>query len=223
MIITIDGPAASGKSTVAKRVAKELGFCYIDTGAMYRAVTLEALNRKIDIDDEEALRELCREIQISFGTNGSDLKTYVNGKDATAEIRMPKVDKAVSVVSKIQTVRKAMVSKQRALGAREQKGLVIEGRDTGTVVFPDAPLKIFLTASLDCRAKRRQGDLNKSELNLDLDSIKKDLIRRDKIDSTRKVSPLVRSADAQVIDTTDLDIEEVVQAVLSLVAEKKDI
>jgi len=217
MIIAIDGPAASGKSTVAREVAKRLGYKYIDTGAMYRAVTWKALREKMDITKEDALTALTRGVEITI----SDLKNThytvtIDGEDVTEAIRSPKVSAAVSTVSKVNGVRAALVKKQRSF-ANQYPDMVVEGRDVGTVVFPDAELKVFLTASAAERARRRQRELKEKGHKVEVATVERDIITRDKIDTTRAVSPLMKAPDAKVIDTTGKTIGQVVQEIIDLV------
>jgi len=217
MIIAIDGPAASGKSTVAKEVAKRLGYKYIDTGAMYRAVTWKALKEKLDITNEDALVALARGSNIEI----SDLKNThytvtIDGEDVTGAIRSPKVSAAVSTVSKVPGVRNALVKKQRSY-ADYYPNMVVEGRDIGTVVFPDADIKIFITASPMERARRRYRELKEKGHKIDLSTVERDIITRDKIDSTRPVGPLTKAPDAHVIDTTNKTIGQVVQQIIDLI------
>jgi len=220
MIIAIDGPAASGKSTVAKEVAKRLGYKYIDTGAMYRAVTWKALKEKVDITNEDALVALARGSQIDI----SDLKNNhfsitIDGDDVTEAIRSPKVSAAVSTVSKVPGVRAALVKKQRSF-ADLYPNIVMDGRDIGTVVFPDAEVKIFLKASAAERAKRRYRELKEKGHKVDLAAVERDIVTRDKIDSTRATAPLMKAPDATVIDTTNMTIGQVVQKIIDAIKEK---
>lgn len=220
MIISIDGPAASGKSTVAKEVAKRLGYKYIDTGAMYRAVTWKALKEKVDITNEDALVALARSSQINI----SDLKNNhfsitIDGDDVTEAIRSPKVSAAVSTVSKVPGVRAALVKKQRSF-ADLYPNIVMDGRDIGTVVFPDADVKIFLKASAAERAKRRYRELKEKGHKVDLAAVERDIVTRDKIDSTRATAPLMKAPDATVIDTTNMTIGQVVQKIIDAIKEK---
>ena len=209
-VIAIDGPAGSGKSTVARQVASRLGLDYLDTGAMYRAVAFEAIRRGIDPDDADTVAELTRQMDLQV-----EERVTVNGTDATVEIRGPEVTRAVSVVAANPAVRHELVLRQREW-ADGHGGGVVEGRDIGTVVFPDAPLKVFLTASEDARAERRSREM----LDRQYDEVAADLARRDRIDSTRAASPLSSAADAVQVDTTDLGADQVVEHVLALVAER---
>ncbi len=218
-VIAIDGPAASGKSTVGWILANSLGYLMIDTGCMYRAVTLAALKRRVSIEDEVAISRVAQEIEIEILPPGAadDGRMYtvnVDGVDVTWELRSPDVDTNVSLVSSYKEVRSEMVRQQRAFA--ESGRVVMVGRDIGTVVTPDAPLKLFITASAEERARRRwedrqaQGHTNAYEIILE------DVLRRDKIDSSRQISPLRPADDAIVIDTTDRTPEEIVQHILAL-------
>jgi cytidylate kinase len=207
-VIAIDGPAGSGKSTVARAVAARLGLDYLDTGAMYRAVTFAAMRRGIEPDDADAVARLSRDIDIDVAEN-----VTVDGVDATIEIRSPEVTRAVSEVAANPAVRRELVSRQREWAAAHDGG-VVEGRDIGTVVFPDASVKVYLTADDRERASRRSKEL----LDLHYDQVAADIARRDHVDSTRSASPLSIAADAVRLDTTGRDIDQVVDAVLALVA-----
>jgi cytidylate kinase len=191
-IIAIDGPAGSGKSTVARHVASVLGWAFLDTGAMYRAVTCEALARGVDLNDEAAVGNLAREVTLATSPRVS-----VNGRDVEDEIRSDRINAAVSAVAANPLVRKAMVARQREWAAGHPGGTVVEGRDIATVVFPDATLKIYLTASVDERSRRR-GDESAASVS-----------RRDEADLTRETSPLRQSADALVLDTTGRSVDDV--------------
>ncbi|MBE0446595.1 MAG: (d)CMP kinase [Actinobacteria bacterium] len=217
MIIAIDGPAASGKSTVAREVAKRLGYKYIDTGAMYRAVTWKALKEKIDITKADAITALARGADIEItDLKDTQYRVFIDGEDVTEAIRSPKVSAAVSTIAKIGRVRTALVKKQRSY-ADTYPNMVVEGRDIGTVVFPDAEAKVFLTASPIERAKRRQRELKEKGHKLEVTTVERDIITRDKIDATRITSPLAKAPDAYVIDTTDKTIGQVVQLIINLV------
>jgi len=205
-VVAIDGPAGSGKSTVARAVAQRLGVAYLDTGAMYRSVAFAALRDGVDTADGEALAKLASGLEIELGE-----RVLVDGVDATAAIRGPEVTAIVSAVSAHPPVRAEMVRRQR-LWASEQGGGVAEGRDIGTVVFPDADAKVFLTASEDERARRRQKD----DRAPDVRAVAADLARRDAIDSKREASPLRPADDAVVIDTTGRTVDDVVDQVLGL-------
>jgi len=215
MIVAIDGPAGAGKSTVAKILAKRLGFLYIDTGAMYRALTLKALDNNIDISDERKINELALETNIDLRSNSDgSLSVFLDNKDVSLEIRRPRITQHVSDVSKIKGVRQVLVKMQRELG--KKGNCVLEGRDIGTVVFPHAEKKFFIDASANVRVNRRFKELKVVNQNIAEDDVARDLSNRDKIDSTREVSPLRKAEDAIYIDTTELSIEEVVEKMLEL-------
>ncbi len=224
LIIAIDGPAGSGKSTSAKLIAKKLGYLYIDTGAMYRAVTFLALENGA-IGDESRIIELARKSKIELVNNKGEVLVFLNDRNVSREIRSPEVNAYVSDVSKISEVRKLLVEKQRAMSEKET-GVVMEGRDIGTVVFPNADGKIFLTASLDIRANRRAREYTDKGSKVLLEDIKDNLSNRDKIDSSRDDSPLTKSNDAVEVDTTNVTIDEQVNLILNevkKVADKKNI
>jgi cytidylate kinase len=207
-VIAIDGPAGSGKSTVARALAERLGLDYLDTGAMYRSVAFAAIQRRIDPEDADAVGALAETVEIKV----ADAVT-VDGVDATLEIRGPEVTRAVSVVAANPAVRKEMVQRQREWAAAHGGG-VVEGRDIGTVVFPDAELKVFLTARDDERARRRSQEV----LDLDYDEVAAAIAKRDYLDSTRAASPLTRAPDAVEIDTSSLTVEEIVEQVMRRLA-----
>jgi len=217
MIIAIDGPAGSGKSTVAKLVAQRLGFHYLDTGAMYRAVAVSAQRHGVGLDDGLGLAELAGREEIVFehvGTEALPSRVLIGGADVTAEIRTPWADGAVSQVARLSQVRDAMVAQQRHLG--ESGDIVVEGRDIGTVVFPDAGLKVFLTASPEERARRRATQQSALGHVVDQSAVHEAIVKRDEADSTRAVSPLVAASDAVQLDTTGLSIEQVVGRIAEL-------
>jgi len=215
--IAIDGPAGAGKSTVAKSVAKKLGFIYIDTGAMYRAVTLQALRDGVDLHDPVALGRLAAVTPVSL-QNGEDdrLRVFLNGEDVSGEIRTPEVSRSVSLVAMVPAVRRRMVELQKSMAARG--GVVMEGRDIGTVVLPDAPVKIFLTASMPVRAKRRREELAAKGSVISQDQMEEEIIRRDGIDSTRETDPLTQAPDAEIIDSTLFSVEQVVNMIIDRVS-----
>lgn len=207
--LAIDGPAGSGKSTISKIVSTQLNFSHLDTGAMYRSVTLEAMNRKIDINNE-AEYDFLKEIKVEYNEG----KIFLNGKDVSKEIREPEVTRNVSAVSKLKVVRDSMVYLQQQAAV---KGcIVMDGRDIGYVVLPNADLKIFLTASIEERAKRRLLEVT----NTTYEEIYNDIKIRDEKDSSREISPLKQAEDAILIDTTSFTIEEVVEKIISLVNER---
>ena len=218
LIIAIDGPAGSGKSTSAKLVAQKLGYLYIDTGAMYRAITFLSIKKKLDSDKDITLLAESTEIQLKFEKGYTQV--IADGTDITDELRSYEVNTKVSDVSKIEGVRKALVSKQKEYAARNT-GIVMEGRDIGTVVFPDADVKIFLTASIDQRVDRRSKEYKSKGIDIPVENIKENLEQRDRIDSTREVSPLLKAPDAVEIDTSAVTIEEQVQLILEEVRKKE--
>jgi cytidylate kinase len=211
-VVAIDGPAGAGKSTTARRVAERLGFLYLDTGAMYRALTWKALEGGIDLADEEALGELAETSRIDIDSEGRGDRLLVDGDDVTEEIRTPEVSRAVSHVAKVPAVRRAMVRLQRAI-ANEGR-FVVEGRDIGTVVFPDADVKVYLEASLEERAERRRRELSDRGVQQTHGELVEEIRRRDEIDSGREDSPLTRADDAGPLDTTGLTIEGQVDEVV---------
>lgn len=216
MIIAIDGPAGSGKSSVAKILAKKLHFTFFDSGAMYRAITYLIINKSIDPNNEKQLAELLDSFTYKITFENGEAAYFANGKDVTKEIRSREVTKYVSDIAALPSVRKALVTIQR----RSAKNIdaVFEGRDMGSVVFPEAQIKIFLNASADIRAQRRfQEILQKSPSeakNLSLEKVKEDIIRRDHFDSTREHSPLTQAEDAKVIDASNLTLDEVVDKII---------
>ncbi len=213
--IAIDGPAGSGKSTTAKLVAARLGFQFLDTGAMYRALTCKALQDNVSPSDSRQLTDMARDMQIRFETSGDDNRVFCDNEEVTTEIRTPEVTLHVSEVSAHPGVRKAMVAKQQEI-ARGQS-VVAEGRDTTTVVFPDAEVKVFLIATVEERAKRRLKDLKNAGHESSLEEQKADIERRDRHDSERAHSPLRKADDAVEIDTSTMTVEQQVDKILSLV------
>lgn len=211
-IIAIDGFSSCGKSTVAKALAKELNFAFIDTGAMYRAVTLYFLRHNIDFLDEKAIKEALTNIQIDFVPNGDITHILLNGEDVSLEIRKMYVSDKVSEVSAIKQVREVMVAQQQELGKR--RNVVLDGRDVGTTVFPHANLKIFMTASADVRAKRRFEELKAKGDISTIEEIRANLAHRDHIDTTREESPLRQAEDAIVLDNTNLTPAEQLKFIL---------
>jgi cytidylate kinase len=217
LIVAIDGPAGSGKSTVAKAVAMRLGLQYLDTGAMYRTIALLALEEGLDLEDDAVLGQLARSTEISFDhEDGQPLPTRVvaDGRDVTAAIRTPEVDASVSAAARAPSVREAMVAAQRVIGHRGN--LVAEGRDIGTVVFPDAELKIYLTATPQERARRRHLERVERGEDVQETDVLEGIIARDGADSSREVSPLAAADDARLLDTTGLTIDEVVEEIAVL-------
>ncbi|MES2764250.1 MAG: (d)CMP kinase [Bacteroidota bacterium] len=213
IIIAIDGPAGSGKTTTAKMLADRLHYIYIDTGAMYRAVTLAALREGIEFT-EESLSELVENLLIELAQSPHGQRTFLNGEDVSDEIRHPDITKNVSVVSAKVAVRRAMVEQQRMIG--RSGGVVMDGRDIGTVVFPNAEVKVFMTASIDKRAQRRSSEMNAKGILSSEDEVAQQLKERDKMDSERVVAPLLKAEDAIEIDTTKLSVTEQVETILEL-------
>ena len=213
IIIAIDGPAGSGKSTTARLVAEKLGYIYVDTGAMYRAITLRVLQSGTDPRDEKKVVKLAGETDILLKNHGGKLHIYLEGMDVTEAIRSEDVTKNVSLVSSYAELRKIMVDKQRSIGA--QKGCVVDGRDIGTVVFPEADLKFFVTADVMERARRRQEELSANGIEIPLVQVVRELKDRDLKDSTRETSPMRKADDAVEIDTTNLTIDGQVHMILN--------
>jgi len=203
--IAIDGPAGSGKTTTAKIVAEKLGYIYIDTGAMYRAVTLAWLRSGKELNDDN-LCKLINEISVDIKNTNDGQRTFLNGDDVSDDIRLPEVTNKVSPVSAVGCVREKLVAMQRELG--RNGAVVLDGRDIGTVVFPDADLKIFLIADEDARASRRTKELKAKGIELNVEEIKKQIIDRDNYDSSRSISPLRKADDAIEIDTSNLTIQQ---------------
>ena len=213
--IAIDGPAASGKSTTARLVAKKLNYLYIDTGAMYRAITLAVLRGKCDVNNESVLAELANNSSIELKSVNDNIRTFLNGTDVSEEIRLPEVTKIISIVAAHKRLRELMVEKQRFLA--QHGGVVMDGRDIGTHVLPNAEIKVFMVASLRERALRRYDELIKKDVDIKLEEIESEIQERDELDSSRATSPLKPAKDAVHIDTSHLSIEEQVDQVLKLV------
>lgn len=218
LIIAIDGPAASGKSTAAKRLAKELGYLYLDTGAMYRAITYYVIKKDI-FDDLRKIIDFVRNLELSMKYENETTRVFINGDEVTDFIRTPEVSGKVSEISRIPEVRAEMVKLQRKLA--EQGNLVAEGRDITTVVFPNADVKIFMTASVEERAKRRFKEHRERGDKITFEEVMENLKKRDKIDSGRKISPLRKAEDAVELDTTDLSVDEEIARMINLVEEAK--
>ena len=213
--IAIDGPAASGKTVVGRRVAQRTGFRFLDTGAMYRAVTWEALQRGLKLEDESALVGLARDLSVQLVPTEGRERLLVDGRDVTGNLRKPEVDHGVSLVAQMPGVRRALVRQQRAIAI--EGSIVMAGRDIGTVVLPDAQLKVFLTASVEVRARRRYQELQRIGDPVDYSQVVDELMRRDKIDSERTDSPLRPAKDAVTIDTDDLGVADLAERILHLV------
>lgn len=212
--IAIDGPAGSGKSTIAKLVASKFGYIYIDTGAMYRAITLKALLHKISTADEESLTRIAEETEILLKYDSGRMRLFLDGVEVTDEIRSLEVTDNVSAVAAIPGVRKALVKLQQKMSL--SGGVVMDGRDIGTVVLPHAELKIFLTASVEERSKRRWLELKEKGIDMDLNELKEQIVRRDYFDSHRETDPLCQASDAILMDTTSLSIDQVVRQVYEM-------
>lgn len=213
-IIAIDGPAGAGKSTIAKNVAKQLGYVYIDTGAMYRAIALLAIKLQIALDDQDSLTALARRAKITLMNDENQLRIYCNDEDVTEAIRLDEVGNAASKVSTVLGVREALVDQQRKLAAAGR--VVLDGRDIGSVVLPNADCKIFLTATVEERCRRRVAEMKIRGFDADAEQIAEQIRERDYRDSHRQHSPLTQATDAVLIDSSDLEIEEVVDKVLAI-------
>lgn len=213
--IAIDGPAAAGKSTIAKMVAKKLNYTYIDTGAMYRCVAYATLKQGLAFEDEKVVSDLLKNMQIEMKPEGT---IYLNGEDVTSSIRQNEVSMGASIVSKYQAVREFLVEKQREMA--QGGGVILDGRDIGTVVLKDAELKIYQIASIECRALRRHKENLERGMASDLEAIKKEIAMRDEQDMNRQISPLKKADDAIEIDTSEMSLEEVVSRVMELVESK---
>ena len=220
MIVAIDGPAASGKSTTAKMVAKKLKMTYLDTGAMYRAVTLALLRSNTDLDDYDSVCQVVDELELDIYDQGAKTVVKLDGEDVSQAIRSMPVTKNVSAVSAVKYVREAMVEIQRNIG--KKTNCVVEGRDIGTVVFPDAEFKIFMVADVKMRAERRLKELHEMGEKRSLQEVMTDLKRRDEKDSTRSHSPLQKAHEAIEIDTSMLSIDQQVEKIINLVREKNN-
>ena len=220
LIVAIDGPAGSGKSTTAKLVAQRLGYLYVDSGAMYRAITFLAIRNNV-LNNSEEIKKLAEDTDIRLNYVDGETYVFTNGEDITKDIRSVEVNENVSLVSKFDGVRKALVDKQKQMG-NLNCGIVMEGRDITTVVFPKADVKIFLTASIEQRAKRRLKEFSEKGINVEINDIQQNISLRDKLDTTRELSPLVKSEDAVEIDTSKITIEEQVEKILSIVKETVD-
>ncbi len=217
MIITVDGPAGSGKSTAAKLLANKLGFAYLDTGAMYRAVALAALQQAVNLDDTDAVTALGRHCNVQFMFAPKCTKVMLGDKDVSSDIRTPEVTQAASKLASIGQLREILVSKQRQI-AQTLGNLVTEGRDQGSVVFPEAELKFFLDARAQIRAERRHKELLQQHRQIDFQQVLEDLTQRDSRDTSRKVAPLTVPTNAVVIDTSDMTIEQVVGRLIEICA-----
>ncbi|SRX95291.1 Cytidylate kinase Cmk (CMP kinase) (cytidine monophosphate kinase) (ck) [Mycobacterium tuberculosis H37Rv] [Mycobacterium shimoidei] len=221
VVVAVDGPAGTGKSSVSRGLARGLGARYLDTGAMYRIVTLAILRAGIDPEDQAAVGEAAQTVQLSVGYDPDEDRCYLDGEDVSSEIRGEAVTRAVSAVSSVPAVRARMVDLQRSLAAG-QDSIVVEGRDIGTVVLPDADVKIFLTASAETRAQRRNDQNVAAGLPDDYAGVLADVRRRDHLDSTRAVSPLRAADDAVIVDTSAMTEPEVIDHLLKLVRQRSE-
>lgn len=217
MKIAIDGPAGAGKSTIAKKIAQETGFIYIDTGAMYRALTWKALKNGIDLDDTKALRELALKVNIHFHNN-SIQQIFCDDQNVTEDIRLPEVTNSVSRVAAHPVVREVMVKKQQEMA--NTVSIVMDGRDIGECVLPDADYKFFITAGIEERANRRAKEMKQKGLTSDWESVKEEIAARDKMDMEREVGALKILEDSIIIDTSDFSIEQVLTKILSIIREE---
>jgi cytidylate kinase len=217
LVIAIDGPAASGKSTTARLVADALGYVHIDSGAMYRALTLKALRLGVRPEDQESVSRIAESSRVELHAGPDGVRVMLDGADEGAAIRTPEVTQAVSLVSSYPRVRAVLVREQRAMG--RQGGIVMDGRDIGTVVFPDADVKFFMVAGIDARARRRQRELRERGIEAGEEALQREITERDRHDSNREQSPLRRAGDAIDVDTSELTIEEQVAFVVNRVRE----
>ena len=213
--IAIDGPAGAGKSTIARLVAKEKGYIYVDTGAMYRGLAVHFLNRGISPEETDKIKEACRDAEVSIGYEDGQQQIYLNGENITSRLRLEEVGNMASKSSAIPEVREKLLSLQRELARRQD--VVMDGRDIGTCVLPDADVKVYLTASTQCRAKRRYDELAARGENCDLEAIEADIRERDRRDMTREFSPLRQAEDAVLVDSSHMTVEEVIERIISLV------
>ncbi|MQS34865.1 (d)CMP kinase [Streptomyces katsurahamanus] len=218
VIVAIDGPAGTGKSSTSKAVAAQLGLSYLDTGAQYRAITWWMISNGVDVSDPAAIATAAGKPSIVSGTDPAAPTITVDGMDASGPIRTQEVSSKVSAVSAVPEVRTLITELQRSIAATAATGIVVEGRDIGTTVLPDADLKIFLTASPEARAARRSGELK----GADVAATREALIKRDAADSSRKTSPLAKADDAVEVDTTELTLQQVIECVVTLVEERRD-
>ncbi|AMV62078.1 Cytidylate kinase [Pediococcus damnosus] len=213
--VAIDGPASAGKSTVAKLVATSFGYIYCDTGAMYRAVTLQAMHNKIALTDESKILTMLKQTKISFKPGEPVQHVFVNDSEVTEDIRQPKITNSVSTVASLPSIRTELVERQREIAAKSS--IVMDGRDIGTAVLPNAQVKIFLIASVDERAERRYKENIAKGINTPLSQLKDEIETRDRKDSTRKTSPLTKAGDAIEVDTTSMTIEQVVKEITKII------
>ncbi|MBE6746837.1 MAG: (d)CMP kinase [Ruminococcaceae bacterium] len=216
--VAIDGPAGAGKSTIARRVSKELGYIYVDTGALYRTVGVSALRKKVDMESDEAIASVLPETEVEMKFVDGEQKMYLNGEDVSVEIRLPEASMAASRVSAVPAVRDFLFDLQRDLARKNN--CIMDGRDIGTVVLPDAQVKIFLTASPECRADRRYKELTEKGVEVNYDDVLSDIIKRDYNDSHRAVAPLKPAEDSVILDTSGFELEQSVKAIKDIIKEK---
>ena len=209
--VAIDGPAGAGKSTIAKQVAKEKGYIYVDTGAMYRGLAIHFMEKKINPEDTQKIADACKDADVKIQYENGEQQVYLNDKNITSRLRKEEVGNMASKVSAVPEVRAHLLNLQKELARKND--VVMDGRDIGTCVLPEADVKIFLTASVETRAKRRYKELEEKGVPCNLEEIKKDIQERDERDCTRKIAPLVQAKDAVLIDSSDMTIEEVVRAI----------
>lgn len=212
--VAIDGPAGAGKSTIAKLVAKEKGYVYVDTGAMYRGLAIHFLENGIEAEEKEKIAEACKDADVTIRYEDGQQQVYLNGKNITAKLREEAVGNMASKSSAIPEVRAKLLELQRELARKED--VIMDGRDIGTCVLPDADVKVFLTASVEMRAKRRYDELVEKGVACDLEEIARDIAERDERDSTREIAPLKQAEDAVLVDSSYMTIEEVVAAIVKL-------
>jgi len=218
LTVAIDGPSGAGKSTVARSLARRLGYVYIDTGAMYRSLALRVKGRGVSPEDELALKRLALSLHIRFATEGEETRVFCEGEDITGAIRTPEISRLASSISKQKGVREALVQMQREMG--KEGGVVLEGRDIGTVVFPDADVKFYLDAESNERIKRRYDEMTEKGMKVDLEETREELLQRDYNDTHRVHSPLKKATDAVLVDSTHRSVEEVVEEMVRVIKHK---
>lgn len=216
--VAIDGPAGAGKSTIAKAAAKELGFIYVDTGALYRTVGVNALRNNVNMESDEDIASVLPSTQVQLKFVDGEQRMYLNGEDVSSEIRLPEASMAASRVSAVPKVREFLFDLQRDLA--KKNNCIMDGRDIGTVVLPDAKVKIFLTASPECRADRRYKELCQKGVEVNYDDVLSDIVKRDYNDSHRAVAPLKPAEDSVYLDTSELDLQQSIDAVINIIKEK---